>query len=120
MKTLIQRSLILILLLSAQLAFSHGDHEHEQHTITATDAQMAGLKAAKLFAEVDAELGFGKLPASWSALTGSATKIHTSGEGYYVVAVTNEEEGKTLYVLMSSTGDLFDANFSGSFPKLKS
>ncbi|MGH1470314.1 MAG: DUF6488 family protein [Cellvibrionaceae bacterium] len=118
MKTLIQYSLIFTLLLSAQLVFSHGDHEHPKQAMTEMDAQIAGLKAAKVFSEVDSGLGFGKLPESWSVLTGSDTKIHMSGKGYFIVAVSNEAEAKTLYVLMSSTGDLFDANFNGNFPKL--
>jgi len=111
---------LLTLLLQPLLVFGHADHdhEHEAQPISATQAQSNGLKAAKVFSDIDAELGFGKLPQSWSKLSSAQTKLHASGKGYYVVAVENEAEGKTLYVLMSNTGDLYDANFTGEFPKL--
>lgn len=108
------------LLLQPLLVFGHADHEHEHesHPITAKQAQSNGLKVAKVFSDIDAELGFGKLPASWSELTSAQSTLHASGAGYYIVAVENKAEGKTLYVLMSNTGDLYDANFTGEFPKL--
>ncbi len=109
----------LLLFALSQFSYSHGDHEHEQHTINNADAQRVGLKTAKLFSEVDAKLGFGKLPENWSSLTLEATSLHTSGDGYYIVAVENKTETKTLYVLMSRSGDVFDANFSGEFLNLK-
>ena len=114
--------LYLALLSFSQFAFSHGDddHKHDDHSLNNVDAQNVGLKTAKLFSEVDPKLGFGKLTDSWAGLSLEATTLHASGDGYYIVAVENSGESKTLYVLMSTAGDVFDANFSGEFPNLKS
>ncbi|GAB1268107.1 hypothetical protein NBRC116493_13600 [Aurantivibrio infirmus] len=113
-----------VLLLQPFLALGHGDqeHEHEQEAqqITIVEAQRKGLKVTQVFAQADPGLGFGKLSDSWSSLTIEDTKLHHSGAGYHIVAVTNTAEGKTLYILMSKTGDLYDANFTGEFPNLKS
>ena len=35
--------------------------------------------------------------------------------GYYIVAVENKGDQKTLYVLMSWEGEVYDANLSGDF-----
>jgi len=45
--------------------------------------------------------------------------IYTKGTGYIVVSVLNESEKKTLYILMSESGEVFDANFTGKFDGIK-
>lgn len=46
-------------------------------------------------------------------------KLYRNGERYYIVSVTNDVEQKTLYVLMTSNGKVYDANFSGEFKNLQ-
>lgn len=105
------------LLLTSCLAFSHGDDDHA-HTIQSVEARRIALQTAKTFVTTDPNLGFGKLAASWNDLKMSKTKLHEDGDGYFIVTVNNEAELKTLYVLISKTGDVYDANFEGTFPDL--
>jgi hypothetical protein len=41
------------------------------------------------------------------------------GSGYYLVSVLNTVEEKTLYVLMSDAGEVYNANFTGEFDGIK-
>ncbi|HEY9033784.1 MAG TPA: DUF6488 family protein, partial [Pseudomonadales bacterium] len=65
--------------------------------------------------ESDQGMGFGRLDGSWTQLGANDTAISKSGPGYYIVALKNMAEDRTLYVLMSNTGDVYDANFTGLF-----
>jgi len=80
--------------------------------------QLASLVASDL-SERDAGLGFGKLDATWAELPEDAKKIHIKKESYLIVSLFHEKEDRTLYVLMSTAGEAFDANFSGDFPGLE-
>jgi len=75
--------------------------------------------AVNQFVHFDAGLGFGKLNKSWNAISIDEKRIHRKGDGYYIVSATNKQEGKTLYVLMSIGGEVYDANFTGEFKVLK-
>jgi hypothetical protein len=111
-------SLLLIGCLSVtHQVFAHGDHAHA--AITETEALGLAQKTATMLTKKDSGLGFGKLPASWSGLPTEKMKMHKSGNGYYIVSATNSAEAKTLYVLMSSEGEVYDANFTGEFKNLE-
>jgi len=108
----------LLLSLQSTLVFAHGDHEHP--VMEPQEAEQAALRVADFFSQRDMGLGFGKLDASWAKLDISAAKVtvHEKKKGYFIVGVTNTGQGKTLFVLLSDSGDVYDANFSGDFPKL--
>ncbi len=91
------------------------------HAATITDEQAIaiGADAAEQLAEYDVGLGFGKLDASWKGLSQDAVQIYVRGEGYVIVSVTNTYEKETLYVLMSVSGTVYDANFTGEFEGLQ-
>ncbi|HEY6528842.1 MAG TPA: DUF6488 family protein [Cellvibrionaceae bacterium] len=108
-------SLILTSVLLSTPVLAHEFHDH----ISDQSAPSVGLKTAADLTKKDAGLGFGKLPASWAAVPVKNAKIHKKGKGYYVVAVANSEEKKTLYVLISDEGEAFDANFTGDFNDIK-
>ena len=80
--------------------------------------QLATLAAINLSAS-DMGLGFGQLDNSWAFLPEEAKKIHVRKEDYVIVSLFHEKEDRTLYVLMTTTGDVLDANFSGDFPGLE-
>lgn len=111
--------LFFILLFIGQVAFAGGDHHSHSHAITDSQALTRGAKVAEKLSQEDIGLPIGQLPESWASVPASNVSIHKKGQGYYIVAVENEAEGKTLFVLMSSHGKPYDANFSGVFPKLK-
>ena len=108
--------LSLFCLLQTPNALAHGGGHGP---ISPTNALSIAVDAAEQFASFDSGLGFGKLNSSWQGLPLDTSKIETTGDGYYIVSVVNKEQGKTLYVLMATSGDIYDANFSGEFPKVK-
>lgn len=69
--------------------------------------------------ESDVGLGFGQLDPSWNRVSKNATRIESKKGGYYVVAVRNKGEGRTLFILMSESGAVYDANFTGEFEALQ-
>jgi|TARA_B110000240_G_C13321167_1_gene377156 hypothetical protein len=103
--------LLSLILLVSQHAFSHSDHA----AITKDQAVSIASNLATQFSEKDAGLSFGKLPISWASIPSKNISIYKNGKGYYIVSVENDSEQKTLYVLMSSSGEVYDANFSGIF-----
>ena len=105
--------LMLFILLISQSIFAHSDHSHR--TISDTDALSVASNVVKSLTSRDAGLGFGKLSQSWASLPAKNTVINRRGSGYYIVSVINENEQKTLYILMSSSGEVFDVNFFGVF-----
>lgn len=105
-----------ITLVLTQYAAAHGDHEHEPpRAISEYVALIVAQRATTSMSRKDAGLGFGQLNESWAALPRANMKIHKKGSGYYVVAVLNQNEEKTLYVLMSDNGEVYDANLIGKF-----
>lgn len=109
---------IIVILLISQSLFAHiGGHESVQ--ITEPTAQALALQVADSLSAKDAGLGFGKLSETWASLTTESTVIFEKGTGYYIVSVNNESEKKTLYVLMTDTGDVYDVNFTGEFEGVK-
>ena len=113
MKTI--AALLLTSLLITNPVLAHESHVH----VSDQSAPSVGLKTATDLTKKDAGLGFGKLPDSWAGLPPQSAKLHKKGKGYFVVAVNNDKEKKTLYVLMSDEGKAYDANFTGEFKDLK-
>lgn len=114
-KTFLSTCLLSLILLSKTVA-AHGDHGLP---VDENQAQSIALDAVWQFTQNDPGLDFGKLPGSWAKQDIVSAKIYKTGLGYRIVEVSNAEENKTLYILMSITGDVYDANFSGNFPALK-
>lgn len=105
----------LALLCNTPSALAHDDHVH----IDETSALTVGKETAAELSQKDAGLGFGKLPASWAKVPAKNIRLHKKGTAYFIVALTNDMEKKTLYVLISEEGEAFDANFTGEFKGLK-
>jgi len=59
------------------------------------------------------------LDAAWGNTDAADRKISKKGSGYYIVSFDIKAAGKTLYVLLSDAGELYDANYSGKFKDLK-
>lgn len=109
---------VVLLALLAGPVMAHEDHDHGAHT-TKSDAVNIAKNTVVRLTEKDGGLGFGQLPASWASLPEESVKVHKTGDGYYIVAATNSEVGKTLYILISAEeGTAFDANFTGEFKDL--
>ncbi len=109
-------SLLLMFLFHSQTVLAHGDGHGpitEEQVLTIATAAVAQL------VESDVGLGFGQLKTSWNVLPKSATRIQSKGAGYYIVGVEHEKEDRTLFVLISAEGGIYDANFTGKFKGLE-
>lgn len=112
--------LLLGLLTSFQIAQAHDDASHQHGHIAPFMATLITEKTITQLTQQDAGLGFGILPTSWNQLPSDKIKLHKSGDGYFIMAATNNAESKTIYVLMSSeNGNVYDVNFTGEFKGLK-
>jgi hypothetical protein len=109
-------ALIISTVLFSATAFCHGG---SHGPISPEKAQVVATKVANQFTQNDAGLGFGKLALNWLDLPAEQSSIHKEGKGYYIVKLDNSDENKSLYVLMSITGEVYDANFTGEFKDLK-
>lgn len=110
-------SITFLAMIHGQSALAHsGGHNGP---VNEKQATIIAWKTAQQFINYDAGLGFGKLSSSWQQLPPEVIRTHAKGDGYYIISLENKTEAKTLYVLMSSSGDVYDANFTGDFPKLK-
>lgn len=109
--------LLTLSLIASQAVFAHSDHHHGP--ISEDAAHTLALEVAENLSSRDAGLGFGQLPKTWAAIPAKNVTISKKGRGYYIVSVLNEREKKSLYILMSDSGDVYDANFSGEFEGVK-
>ena len=101
------------------MSFSANAHSGGHGEIVLNESQAISVAHTVIvqFITQDPGLGFGKLDSSWKALPAAAKKIHRKKDDYYIVGLTNGN--KTLYVLISIFGDVYDANFTGEFEGLK-
>ena len=106
-------ALMVLALLTSQALLAHSDHAHD--LISESAAESLARDVVTNLTTRDAGLGFGQLPTAWASVPTKNVSIAKKGKGYYIVSVQNESEKKTLYILMSDGGEVFDANFSGKF-----
>lgn len=116
MKTMVS-FLLFGVLCNFPMVMAHEGHDHR--FITEPAAIVVGKDYSVQLTQEDGGFGFGKLPESWRKVPAKNAKLHRNGDGYYIVAVTNDTEQKTLYVLMTSNGDVSNANFTGKFKGLE-
>jgi len=111
--------LLLLALLTTTISHNVYAHGGAHAPVNESRALEIATITINQFVHFDAGLGFGKLDKSWNKIAREAKKIHQKGNGYYIVSTTNEQEEKTLYILMSLAGEVYDANLHGKFPGLK-
>lgn len=108
---------VLFAVLCSTPLIAHEGHDHS--FITEPAAVEVGRTLAATLTKKEGGFSVGKLPASWRDLPVSNAKLLRNGDGFYIVTITNEEEQKILYVLMSSNGEIYDVNYTGKFEKIK-
>ena len=105
--------LILGLLSVVGPARAHDGHDHSY--ITETAAITVGKNYSMQLIGTKGEFDADNLPESWREVPVKNAKLYKNGDGYYIVSVENQKVQKTLYVLMTSNGDVYGANFTGEF-----
>jgi hypothetical protein len=104
----------------SQLVYAHGEHGHDEpRMISEPVALIVAQRASANMSRKDTGSGLGQLGESWSSIPNENLALFKKGNGYYVVSVLNTTEEKTLYVFMSQSGEVYDANFTGEFDGIK-
>ncbi|SFM04627.1 DUF6488 family protein [Nitrosomonas communis] len=104
---------------------SHGDnthtHSHGSQTKKLNDkgALAAASEGVAAIIEQKQPVEGELLDEAWGNTPEEGKKISKKGKGYYIVSFDNKVSNKALYVLMSDTGEIYDANYSGKFDGLK-
>ncbi|PJZ29494.1 DUF6488 family protein [Leptospira kmetyi] len=108
-----------ILLLVTSI-YGHGDHKHgaERKVDKKEAIQIASKGVANLVSKKEKIDGV-ELNSSWNNTDNVSKTIHKKGEGYFIVQLANRKLVKSLYILISDDGEIYDANFSGIFKNLK-
>ena len=105
-------TLVLGYLLSIGQVAAHGGNHEE---ISQKEARNIALNTARQYSRRDSGKDVGKLSASWRKLNVEQVSVTLEGKGYYIVEVKNLSEKKSMFLLMSDGGDIYDANFVGTF-----
>lgn len=110
---------LILLLTTSFLTTTSYAHPGGHGDIALNEAQAISVaySVIKQFITHDPGLGFGKLDNSWNNLPQAAKFIHKKHHDYYIIGFSNKN--RTLFVLISTSGDVYDANFTGHFEGLK-
>jgi hypothetical protein len=108
---------ILMVLLFCNPVISSAHEGHGEYYVMAEKEviPIANVHLAGLIEESFELKGVGKLDESWNRVHDADKAITKKGDGYYIVSFKHPQQNKTLYLLLSSSGDLYDVNFSGNF-----
>lgn len=112
MKNVVIISLFSVLWIAAPVD-AHEGHDHSY--ITETAAIAVGKSYAVQLIGQKGEFEVGQLSETWRQVPVKDAHLLKNGDGYYIVSVLNQVEQKTLFVLMTSNGDVYGANFTGEF-----
>jgi len=106
---------LISLILSSSLTLAHGGGHKK-----IKDSQIIEYSDRNISIVVNKEVKIegDKLDKSWLTIPGSNKKIHKRGNGYYIITFKNDQNHKTLYILLSEEGELYNANYSGKFDGL--
>ena len=131
MKTFSLLSVILFVICATPLAFAavgHGGHgagggAHSAPPVVTYIEEQAAIVAASKFVKTlvtqKIRVAGAPLDSAWLNTPEERKSISKKVNGYYVVAFVANNGKQTLYILLSDTGQFYDANFSGKFNALK-
>jgi len=92
-------------------ALAHSDHGKISSKAT---IEMTAKTIQKLIFK-DSGFKVGKLSENWKGLTIEDFKLHTAESNRYVVSATNKSENKTIYFLMTKSGEVLKVNSEAKF-----
>lgn len=104
-------ALFITLMLSTSSAFAHSDHGK----ISPNAAIEIATKVTKQLTFKDLGFKVGKLGDNWKNLTTENFKLHATEANRYVVSANNVSENKTIYFLMTMSGDVLKVNSKAKF-----
>jgi Family of unknown function (DUF6488) len=107
-----------LLMTAATNLYAGPGHSHDLPERAKIDDQGAIAAASKyvpLMIARKTPVEGAELDAEWGTTADENKAISKKGQGYYVVSFNNPAKGKMLYLLLSDTGELYNANFTGTF-----
>ena len=111
-----------LLLVSTVSAYAGPGHHHDSYTsepkkLNEEEVLANAKKILPQLVEQGFEVNGTALDESWKG--GSLnSKVKEQGPDYYIISFKGDSK-KILFLLMSWSGDLYEANFSGKFDGLK-
>jgi len=105
---------------TASVTYAGSGHSHDAPAKKIDDkgAIAAASKGVAAIIEQKKPVQGSALDATWATTADADKKISKKGNGYYIVSFAGKD-AKTLYVLLSDAGEVYDANHSGKFEGLK-
>lgn len=97
-------------------ALAHGDHGAHFDGAEAVDVASHYLVS---IVEHKTPIEGAALDESWLKVADSDKAVVCQAAWYYVISLHNAEADKTLYMLISTKGRLYKANYNGEFPGLE-
>ena len=94
------------LMLNTGTALAHGDHGK----ISAKQAIQVANKVTQKLTFKDLGFNVGKLDESWKALSTEDFKLFAAQANRYIVSASNKANSKTIYFLMSMSGEVLKVN----------
>ena len=110
MKSLIT-ALFITLMFSVSSAFAHTEHGK----VSPKAAIQIAAKATQQLTFKDLGFNVGKLSENWKNLTTEDFKLHGAEANRYVVSANNKFENKTIYFLMTVSGEVLKVNSEANF-----
>jgi len=106
---------------------AHEGHSHTPATQEATapgkldDAALisTAVKSIKDMVDQKTKVEGKELDTSWKSICEQEGSITKKGEGYTIVGVKSNQDATMIYLLISDLGEIYDANFTGTFKDLK-
>ncbi|MEN0038747.1 MAG: DUF6488 family protein [Cellvibrio sp.] len=102
-----------LFLLVAPILSAHEGHDHTP--VSMKKAVEIALATVHDYSLKQPPFGLQSLDKSWRGLPQTAAQIHKNELGYYVVGVTNPQQGKTLYIRILLDASVTGANYTGEF-----
>lgn len=104
-------ALFITLIFSTSSAFAHTDHGK----ISPKEAMKIAAKAIQKLTFKDFGFKVGKLSENWKYLTKNDFKLYAAEANRYIVSANNKSENKTIYFLMSMSGEVLKVNQEAKF-----
>jgi hypothetical protein len=124
MKILLPLIAFLVALIFAPTAYAGPGHDHahghsHSHKVRKKLDEAGAIKAASkgvgIIIEQKHSVEGEELDADWGKVPEGAKTVSQKGKGFYIVKFEKSDASKSLYVLMSDSGVVYDTNYSGEF-----
>ncbi|TGN16937.1 DUF6488 family protein [Leptospira idonii] len=120
MKNNLTKWLLTLALMGSVFGSGTFAHDHSSHKkLSKSEILASASKGVSALIAKKEKVDGSRLDVSWEDKSVTSDAIEKEGEGYYIVKFTNAKLAKSLFLLISASGDIYDANFTGVFKNLK-